>query len=429
MRLTNTRQKINDYLNSKNLNPDGFEAYLQTRITTSLNKNIFAMALGEKLNDVENINVYFNPYDGTMAFQDKETGEVEQQKFYKFITGDNFKINMNLYDDGSNFQLKEKQFKNENIKNKLKEAGAFDVRFLDQAKKLYGERNAVPMNFSYLFNESLYVDRSDAAIDIAIKRNISHDNIDDVYSETVNLALMQRCFMNGEYAGEHKNPFAALDDISKLIDIRMKVYFKNPGTIGEIVSDDFRALNQADPCILLVDEKYDRILYSGDSVIGATNILLKEFNNKYHSYGTDKLKTTMTDSKSYNESIQKIVTYDYIRQQMDVLKDYIMTYENSATIREEEAAKEFPDSIDTLRDNLWEAREKVFKELSIEKIPGTNETEFDLACEVLDNYESFVSEKGYIRKEEVDEVIEDAKLTYEETMEESADYIEKDELC
>lgn len=391
-----------------------FEVYFQPRVNTAINKQVFSEHIGKILNEVEGLDVYFNPLTGDMSIHDRETGEVEMKKFHQFVSGKVFTIESDLYDNASNYQLKKDFIQSDSIRKKIEDAGVFKATLKDAVSKMYGEENATKIKYAYLFNTSMFVGRDDMAIENILQRSF---NIrDEVAEETRNFILLQKGFMNGHFDSEEMNPFALLDDISDLTNVSLKVYYERPinysGYDMKAGRENGYYLDVAymDPSIILYDERTQNPIYKGDSVLIATEIALKKFNNEFHPF--------VSKDASFEEKVTKIAYYEYVETQAKALCDYLLSF-TPADEKEEITYDRFEDLVkeivrkykheeNKLLDSLDQTLYDKNKKETTDEAKGVSE--FDLVLSMLDNIGDLRDYHGYVPKDKLDALIKRANF-------------------
>lgn len=413
MKTTKTIENILDYSMDYEFYKyvHNFEVYFQTRVNTAINKQVFTEYVGKKLNEIGDLNVYFNPLSGDMTICNFENGEHETKKFHEFVSGKVFTIEGDLYDGASNYQLKKDFIENESIKEKLENANVFSISLKDAVTDLYGEENAMKIKYAYLFNTSMFVGRSDNSIENILNR--SFKSREDTAVETRNFILLQKGFMNGRFDREEMNPFRLLDDISDLTNVSLKVYYERPinytGYDAKRGRENGYYLDLAymDPKIMLFDERTEKPIYKGDSVLIATEIALKKFNNEFHPAASKELP--------FEEKVTRIAYYEYVINQAEELGDYLLSFTPSNE-REEITYDQFDSLIKETR-----SRYKIAESDLINTVEGANDgdaekykdkdvLELDVVYAMLDEIDDLKVDKGYIPKDKLDSLIARANV-------------------
>ena len=198
---------------------------------------------------------------------------------------------------------------------------------------------------------------------------------------------MQKTFMNGVHTNDLQNPFELLDDISDLINVSLKVYYEPRDGMTPFM----------DPKIMLFDEKNELPLYRGESVLTATEIVLKKFNNEYH------LKTL--ENSTFDEKITTIAYCEYLRQQVGMLSSYLMAF----TPTEDGEVHVY----ETFWDTAKKTEEKYRKEENavldvLDDSQGFSTSELNLAYAMLDEIGALQDNNRYVTTYELANIISDA---------------------
>lgn len=418
MKLTKTIDNILDYSTDYEFFKyiHNFEVYFQPRVNTAINKQVFSEYIGKKLNEVEGLSVFFNPLTGDMSIHDNETGEAETKKFHQFVSGKVFTIESDLYDNASNYQLRKDFIENPSIREKIQKAGVFKNSLKDAVSELYGEQNAMKIKYAYLFNTSMFVARDDTAVQNILER--SFQSREELAEETRNFILLQKGFMNGHFDRQEMNPFALLDDVSALTNVSLKVYYERPinytGYDMKAGRENGYYLDVAymDPKIVLYDETMQTSIYKGDSVLVATEIALKKFNNEFHPF--------VSKDASFEEKVTKIAYYEYVETQAKSLCDYLLTFTPSDE-REEITYDRFEDLVKEVVSKYKHEENRLLDTLDMTMYDENGKTtedeskgisEYDLVLTMLDNIGDLRDYHGYVPKDRLDDFIKRANFDF-----------------
>lgn len=386
MKKRNIKKEMSSVLSGIQ-NYDDFDMYLQPRINTALNKQVFVEYLAEKLNDTKNFKVYFNPNNGEMMlnYEDASCEMTERKKFHEFVSGKQYNINIDLFDEASNYRLKKDLIYHPLMKEKMEKNKIFNISLSDAVRHHIGDENALKMRFAYLFNTSLYVERSDKTLIRSIKRALESKGLES--EESRNLYLMQKTFMNGVHTSDLQNPFELLDDISDLINVSLKVYYEPRDGMTPFM----------DPKIMLFDEKNELPLYRGESVLTATEIVLKKFNNEYHP------KTL--ENSTFDEKVTTIAYCEYLRQQVGMLSSYLMAFTPTED-GEVHVYETFWDTAKKTEEKYWKEENAVLDVLDDSQ--GFSTSELNLAYAMLDEIGALQDNNRYVTTYELANIISDA---------------------
>lgn len=364
------------------------EFYLQPRINTALNKQVFINYIAEQLKDSD-LKIFFDAYSDNITITDKKTNVKEINKFYKMISGDDFKIGINLHSPASNYSIKEKFIQNETIKEKLRESGIYDCYLIDVVKKMYDTDITCKVDYAYLFNTSIYNERDEKDIKKIVDINITQKSEEQI--ETLQLHLISeaynKLFVRGTGRNKEKNQFGVLDMISKLSGTSLNVcYERHYGKFTE-ATNNYLDLEFADPILVVKNDKDGSVLYKGEDVLIAVQKTLDHFTNTYKFNEKDK---------SLTGTLNKIFDSCYAQQQLIYLEDYMLTFEAS-TNEGDEALKTFETSINNAIQILQNYNYEIIENLSDETIPYTKGilkdypegiTRLDIAYNLLDELDA-----------------------------------------
>lgn len=224
--------------------------------------------------------------------------------------------------------------------------------------------------------------------------------------------------MNGHFDRQEMNPFALLDDVSALTNVSLKVYYERPinytGYDMKAGRENGYYLDVAymDPKIVLYDETMQTSIYKGDSVLVATEIALKKFNNEFHPF--------VSKDASFEEKVTKIAYYEYVETQAKSLCDYLLTFTPSDE-REEITYDRFEDLVKEVVSKYKHEENRLLDTLDMTMYDENGKTtedeskgisEYDLVLTMLDNIGDLRDYHGYVPKDRLDDFIKRANFDF-----------------
>lgn len=368
------------------------EFYLQPRINTALNKQVFINYVAEQLKGSD-LKIYFDAYSDNITITDEKTYEEETNKFHKMISGNDFNIGINLHSSASNYSIKENFIKNETIKEKLREYNIYNCQLMDVVKSMYDTNVTCKVDYAYLFNTSIYNTKSKDNLAKNVNRNLIQET--EEQTESLQLSLISeaynRTFGNDIETNKEKNQFGVLDMISKLSGTSLNVcYERNYGRFTD-ATNVYLDLEFADPILVIKDDKDGSVLYKGEDILIAVKKTLDHFTDSYKFEEKDQ---------SLANTLDKIFDSCYAQQQLIHLEDYMLTFETS-TIEGEETLKTFENSINNAIQILQNYNHEIVENLNDEIIPYTKDllkdypdgiTRLDIAYNFLDKLDEKIAE-------------------------------------
>lgn len=351
---------------------------------TSINKKMFQMALCKKFNDMPNINCYYSAKSGMLTIHDKKYNEIVSAPFYQFISGAS-RFDVTYEEANSDYSLKEKTFPESSLKFQFIILEGYKIRLSDAIKNTSGFENRQRMDFEYLFDSNLLIERNKNA-----KINESTDFRSRYRSSKNNsFNTVYRSYIQFEPSPD-KNPFDCLDRIAKYCSTSMYVYYPEY-KYHEFNNGTYEGYLKLIPKLVLYDEKAQEVLYEGDSIKEVTGKLLDKFS--YDMKTKLEVKKNFTRATTVNTSFEKMVLLDYLSEQLDEIKKYL-------DIREQLDETNIEKPIVEAKKTIY----KAYDEISNRRIVLKNE---DLIFDMIDRFDELREEVGYFKDENLKDVIKE----------------------